>query len=392
MTPRRLCLALAVGSIVSSMPAAAAFVSGVRVPAEFRSIKVKDAEGNETTVSQTFVPVIVTLSPAKSCDLVVAGGGAASSLDPGGDSDSNSLNGPADVTGQLFLRLLDNRLLLQGGVNVPTGVRELDAEELQVSEALAHPLLGFRLKTYGLGFDASGGAAVALPLGASASLGLGGGFVSHGKFTLQEAGDDYRPGSEGALNVGLDVGSGEVRSADQARTAAPLRVDVAYRFFGDDELADTAVFHEGNQLEAQALLQGGGPGLRGHLLGRLVSKEDNEPLTEDGDVLEDLVYSPGRLLQGRAGIEFPVSRNTHLSLQGEARSFDGSDLTAQDGTLFGGGAGLSFGIGSSGYFKLGGTYLTGSLDGASDPEDTEEAEDLDLTGFVVTASLAWRAR
>ena len=359
--------------------------SSVRFPTEYRSVTV-ESETDTTDVTQAYVPVVASLRFGRQLDFVLAGAFAQSTVSP--DSrDDLSLSGMSDVTAQLFCRLAGNRVLLQGGLGLPTGKKELDDEELAVAQSLAHPLFGFRMKTYGQGLDLSAGAAAALPLGERASLGVGAGFVSHGAFTLVEGGDDYKPGLESSVSVGLDLGGRARGKGNASGSGAPLRVDASYRAFGKDQLDGEDLFQEGAQIEGQAALAFGSRGPRFNALGRVVSKSDNTSFVDNAGDIEELKEKPGTSLRGEASFDFPLSPSVRLGLMGEAQSFTDSDETALNGSIVGGGPVLSILFGKSGGLRLAGEYLTGSID-----EDKEiDRAKVDLSGFSASLGLTLRS-
>lgn len=374
--------------VVSAAARASAFGS-LRLPIEYRKVTVK-ADSVETDVTQLYLPVVGSLRLGRKIDLVVSGAFAQSTVSREG-SDDLTLSGASDVTAQLFARLAHNRVLLQGGVGLPSGKKELDPEELAVAQILAHPLLGFRLKTYGQGLDLSGGAAAALPLGPRAALGLGAGFVSHGKFTLVDGGDDYQPGLESSVSIGLDLGGRASGKGNASGAGAPLRVDVSYRTFGKDQLAGSDLFQEGAQIEAQAALALGRRGPRFTALGRIVSKSDNTTFSGSGNSIEELKEKPGTSLRGDLGFDFPMGSAARLGVEGRVHQFSGADQAGLDGTAFGVGPVLSILFGDRGGLRLAGNFLGGSIDGHTDQAnaalDTPQA---DLSGFSANIGLTLR--
>lgn len=366
-------------------------LGALRLPAEYRTFTVTNADDEELTITQIAVPIVGSLRLGGSADLVVSGAGASSSFEDVEGAES-TLSGPTDVVSQLFVRLLSNRLLLQGGANLPSGKRELTGEELAVLQAISHPLLGFRLKDYGRGFDVSGGGAFAFPLGSSASFGFGAGYIQHGAFTLQENGDEYKPAWEGSCSAGLDFGGQSGRSELPGRGGAPLRLDGSIRYYGRDKLDGLPIFEEGNQVEAMALVQSSGSGARAWASGRFVTKADNQALSTDGAEIVATKIKPGRNLLGAAGVEFGITSGVRLGVEGEVHQFDGSDTVGLDGQLLGGGPSLSFLLGNHGSLRLSGRAYQGTLDGAVDEAGNTLIEEYDLSGIVVTAGLFWRGR
>ena len=373
-------------------------VGAARMPSSYRTWEFESTDSTstgKTKLSQLHVPVVSSIRLGESADLVLSTAYGSSDLEPdsGGDaSGTNTLSmaGNGDVKAQLFVRLLEDRFLLQGGVGVPAGAKGLDQEQLAVVQALGNPLLGFRMKHYGEGLDLSGGAAFALPLGTVATAALGAGFVVRGAYEFVQNQPDFQPGQETSVSMGVDFVAAGARPA--------VRLDTSYRIFGTDQLDGRDVFQEGNQLELQAAT-GFRPGrARLDLLGRIVLKDDNEILDPPGGDVEKIAMDAGTALfaQAEAGIEF--SRG-FFGLGANLIRFDGGDASgdaaspaaAYTGTAYGVGPILEFTLGAGGRLRLGGQYLLGTIDEQKDADANVVVEAVDLSGFDVTASLSWSA-
>ncbi len=394
MTARRLVLAGAPAfALALALPlaspgdAAAGMLGGARFPAGFRSWKVtNDSTNAEAKISQLYVPAVASLRLGSSADLVVSTAGASSKLDIAGGSpasdQSSSLSGASDVTAQLFWRLAGDRLLLQGGANLPSGKRELTAEEFAVTRALGHPLLGFGLKQYGQGFDVSGGASIALPLGASSTFGVGGGFIQHGSYTLLENGDDYKPAPEFSVSAGADFGGAADAGSGGGGT---LRLDGTVRVYGKDELDGAEIFQEGQQIELQAQAQSAPSRLAAFALARLVLKGENTAFTGDGATLAEIKSKAGNDLLIQAGADVPIAGSLRGGVDGEWNRFSGSDTPGYDGSAFGVGPTLGIPVGDGGWLRLRALLLFGSIEASAGQQKS------DLSGFAATFAFRWRA-
>ena len=99
------------------------------------SVRVKRA-------GQITVPVMVNMSLGPYVGLDVAsayGYGAAEIETPDGQRIGLRLAGPSDTRVRATIRLLNAHVLLVGGINLPTGVKELDSEQLSALRVLAAP-------------------------------------------------------------------------------------------------------------------------------------------------------------------------------------------------------------------------------------------------------------
>ncbi|MCA9757594.1 MAG: hypothetical protein KDA27_17445 [Candidatus Eisenbacteria bacterium] len=381
----------ALGGVLCLAPRVdASGIEVVRIPASYRTWEIGDSDST-MTVSQLHVPIVTSIGLGESADLVLSTAYGSSTVEPpstdGTASASDlSMNGNGDVKGQLFVRLLDNRLLLQAGLGVPAGKVGLDTEQLTVVQALGNPLLGFRMKHYGEGLDLSGGAAFAVPLGSSVTAAVGAGFVTRGAYEFVAGEDDFKPGQETSVSGGVDILSSGARPA--------LRLDASYRMFGADQLGDNDIFQEGNQLELQATTSFRPATARIDLTGRYVLKDDNEILDPPGTDVEKIVMDAGTafFVQGEAGF---LLGSAFLGVSGNLTSFDGGEdgdgttsEAAYTGSTFGVGPVLEFGLGDSGRLRLGGQYLTGSIDERTLADETV-VPSIDLSGFDVVVSLSW---
>jgi hypothetical protein len=287
-----------------------------------------------------------------------------------------SLNGPTDVIAQAFLRGAGNRLLLQAGVNLPTGKRNLEADQLSVSRALAHPLLAFRLKQYGQGTDVNAGLALALPLASGVTFGVGAGRIFRGAYPLRDGMADFEPSAETSISTGFDLGRDD-------GTGPSARLDAVHRLYGTDRQGGLDLFDPGNQTEFQLAARAGNRGVKAEMTGRLVLKADDRFLTA-ATLGEPQVTRPGTFNRFTAMASIPLGRHLRAGLNAEWSGFTGSDLAGIKGSAYGGGPQLRFDLGGGGTLTLGGSYLLGTLDG------DETTPSTDLSGFSALCSLAWR--
>lgn len=370
-----------------------------RLPITYRSWKLESSDSTatgQTTITQLHVPVVSSVRLGRSADLVLstAYGNSGLEVDPGGGTAGTtdlSMSGNGDVKAQLFVRLFEDRFLVQGGVGVPAGTKGLDAEQLAVVQALGNPILGFRMKHYGEGLDISGGGALAVPLGSAATAAVGAGFVVRGPYEFVENEPDFQPGQETSVSAGVDFVAGNSRPA--------VRLDASYRIFGADQLDGTDVFQEGNQIELQATTAFRPGKLRLDLAGRLVLKDDNEILNPPGDDVDKIAMDAGTAYFGQleTGLDFGGG---FFGVGASLVRFDGGDPSGDagaattapySGTAYGVGPILEFALGSGGRLRLGGQYLLGSIDEQRDTDDEVIAPSIDLSGFDATVSLNWNA-
>lgn len=368
----------------TSSPAFAVELGIARIPGLYRTWTLESPEvpagdepaASETKISQLHVPLVGSVHVGSRADLVVSTAAGSSTLDRDAFGEE-SLGGNTDVTAQLFLRLLEDRWMLQLGGNLPAGGATVTREELQVAQALSHPLLGFRTKQYGQGLDLSVGLAGAIPLGGRTSAALGAGYIARGGYEFVEGDPDFEPGNEISLSGGLDFLDTE---GDPV-----VRFDATYRIYATDEIGSEEIYEEGNQLELQALGRIRTESWSGHLLGRAVLKDDNSVLGQEGSIGK-VTQAPGTGLLGQAQLDYAVRPSVRFGGQIETAVFTGSDAGRTDGIAYGAGPTLTLSASRSVSIHTGALILAGSIDGEGEGPG---ASDLDLSGFELSFVLRW---
>lgn len=344
---------------------------GARLPVEYRAWTLEDAGGGKIDVQQTYIPLVATLTARAGTKVVLSGAAGSSTLD---GAESIDLNALADAKVQIYHQLLGRSLLLIGGVNLPTGARELSDDELALVRALGHPLLGMRLKHYGRGFDWNGGLASAFPIGRAFELGLAGGYLHTGEYVLTEGGASYRPGTEASASVALALGRRENR----------VELRGTYRSYGKDALDDKTLFEEGNEIELgiSAEAQWGRVRFETHAIG--IDKEDNVSYTRSltGPFVEALQQRPGRGLSSRAGATFVGSSRWECGVTSEWTHFEDSESDTENGDAYGVGPALALRLGAESWVRIEALLLAGSAG--------EGQEALDLNGFSALVGILWR--
>ncbi len=178
----------------------------LQVPVSHRAWTIPDGD-LESRSTQTVASPMVTVRLGERHELIAQAGGQSTSLevsDPS-SSESSSLSGLMDTRLGLSSRFADGRLVLLAGVNLPTGVRELNAGQLDAALALAPPYLGYRMRQPGRGLDLGFGASYALPVQGLGSLGIGAGYVHRGRFRAADGGPDVKPDAEVTFSAGIDT-------------------------------------------------------------------------------------------------------------------------------------------------------------------------------------------
>jgi hypothetical protein len=171
-------------------------------------------------------------------------------LDAGGAR--TDMSGLGDLRLQLAHSFSRDRLLLSGGVNLPTGKRELDSGgERRIIEFLSRDYLSLPLRRYGEGFGfnlQAGGAAELGPF----KCGVSGVYDYCGAYKPYKESGEYDPGDAISVNATAGVESGRIEYAG----------DVGFTFFGTDALDGRNIYKQAPQFSAR---------LRGTLAGERYS-------------------------------------------------------------------------------------------------------------------------
>lgn len=343
-----------------------------RLPAEYRSWTLETRGGQELDVSQVYVPLVGTLAIRPSTRFVISAAGAHSKLE--NRAGNKSLSGMADVKLQVYQNLLGDRLVVLGGVNLPAGKRDLSQDELEVMQALAHPLLGMRLKQYGRGLDLNGGAALSVPVRSGLDLGLGVGYLHSGKYTLSEGGEEYEPTPEASASLALEFATPQREHTIQLR--------VTGRSYQEDRLAGRRIFEEGDQLETTLRGTARSGRVRASLTTQGVWKKDDRAYGSPDPVGRVSTTTPGTGIMAHVAALYSVTEMFDAGIAGDWKRFQVSDVAQYNGDAFGVGPALAVRLGSSGLARVEGLISTGTAG--------EGSGELDLSGFAVSASLLWR--
>lgn len=192
-----------------------------RVPLALRSWEASDSTGLAKT-EQWIVPAQASVQITERMRFFVQGVAHHTSVEtPRG----SSLAGLGDSQMGLTFLLAGGQFLMQVGMNLPTGPRDLDFEQQQVALATAPPFLGYPLRQAGRGLDLGVAAAIARPLAERASFSIGGGYLARGSYRAVRGAEKIGPGGELALTTGCDLTYGLLEA----------RLDIARRMYGKDE-------------------------------------------------------------------------------------------------------------------------------------------------------------
>lgn len=122
-------------------------------------------------------------------------------------SDTMKLQGIADTRVAFSYVMPGDRVWINGGVNLPTGVTKLTESQLRVASIVSQTALGYRVPVFGQGTNVNVGVAYAYPAQRRLIVGLGASFLYKGEYqpaSITGSSDKYDPGEEISVNAGFD--------------------------------------------------------------------------------------------------------------------------------------------------------------------------------------------
>lgn len=300
---------------------------GAAVGGQWREYRLGSGAG-ASRVRQWVIPVGATFGTGR-FTLDAGTSYAVSSLGQVGATD-REVSGLTDTQVRATYVFGRDLLVASMMVNLPTGRSKASAEDFPVLGAISSAFLPFPVGSYGSGFSATSGLAVAVPAGLW-SMGLAGSLRWTGEFTpyIDANGPfTYQPGIEGRIRAGVD------RIVGRSRVTAGL----TYSTFGTDQFASgattTGVYRPGNRWIAEV----GGVAPVGR--SATLSVFGWHYLRVNGDSSLVAVMNQERISSAGGRLEVPLSSGVDLNLGLDGR-------TAKMGTAPGRAVGAEVGFGLS---------------------------------------------
>jgi hypothetical protein len=270
----------------------------------------------------------------------------------------------------------DGGSVIKVASGIPLGDDPLSPDEETVARLLALPTLAFPERQIERGFTAGFGASREFRWNTTtASLGIGGTY--RGSFIAVEGGDSYRPASEWAATAGIDLG--------RAEAPVQLRFDATYRMFGSDELRDSTILDEGDQIELllETLLPG--ETWTGRIELRGIIKATNEtPNSLPSSQAGVITWYSGDGMLARAGLARVLGTSSRVGAQVEFMRLSGSDQSIRNGVTWAAGPWFRLPVGTDLTLNGEAAYLDARLDAPSGGR-------VDGHGFHVGVGLSWFA-
>jgi hypothetical protein len=215
----------------------------VRVAPQYVQYRVR-APADET-IAELAVPVFVTIPAGSRLSLDV--GTAYAHVRVTSGPTRSEISGLTDTQIRGSYTLGGDFVVLTAGVSLPTGQHSVTLEQLLAAGRIGNDFLAFPVSNMGTGLAATGGVAVALPVG-EWSIGAG---VSARRSKAYEPFDvpgqsfRYQPGNEWRGRIGVD----------RPIAAGRLAFGVTYAAFGREDAGGSA-YNTGDRVIAQGVLTG----------------------------------------------------------------------------------------------------------------------------------------
>lgn len=155
----------------------------------------------EGTVVEQSAPVYLSIPLSNRILFTAANAPALSTLD------SLKLQGITDTRLGFSYVVPGDRVWINGGASLPTGITKLKESELPVATVLSESAFDYRVPVFGQGTNGSIGFAYAYPAQRRLILGFGASYVYKGEYqpaSVSGVSDRYDPGDEVSVNAGLD--------------------------------------------------------------------------------------------------------------------------------------------------------------------------------------------
>lgn len=267
---------------------------------------------------------------------------------------NDELTGFSDIKFRGKCLLLDNRLLISTGINLPTGKNKLNQQEFIISSITAMPFLKMAVPHLGSGFDLNFSLAAAEKF-SFITMGFGIGFQHKGNFEpFSTTPVQYDPGDEFYLELGFETGQQH-----------KLMFDVIFTQFKRDLYDNEEIFKSGNRWRMHLTYQFADWAFIDQK--RLVelyliyrTRSNNEFLTVEGFVPEEnRIYGDMGTLGFRG--RFPVSPKIAFNL---TTQFDIQEIVLDKtyaAVVGGGGVGASFQLNSRFAINLNAEFYRGLM-------------------------------
>ncbi|MBN1423831.1 hypothetical protein JXA88_04675 [Candidatus Fermentibacteria bacterium] len=204
----------------------------------------ESSDASSLDISQTAAPLRLDLPLGDRFGLSLRANPGRSTLDVA----EEDLSALGNVVVKTSWYALDQRLLVRGGVSVPTASTRLKEDELPIAALVASDELGFTMDSPVDGLCATVGVAVARQWGGT-TLAAGAGYSVRAPFQpYDDAEEELNPGEELVLTAAL------YRRISVGATPALLKADAAVVLYGSDFWEDEKVRALGPRTDVRSVL------------------------------------------------------------------------------------------------------------------------------------------
>ena len=234
---RSLALAAAFALTATTLPAQGIQDAAVVMQPTFTSLKFGEGAGSRT-VSQFALPIAVILPFGErfTVDVTTAFASSGAKVEGG---DESAIAGLTDTQVRANYRFASDQVLLTFGINLPTGQYAVEADQQEAAGQIGNDFLYYPISSMGNGFAATGGVALARPMGAW-NVGIGGSVrksTEFAAFATTTSDVRFTPADEYRVQL----------SADRPVQDGQVSFGLTYSAFGED-LADNTTYSTGDRI------------------------------------------------------------------------------------------------------------------------------------------------
>jgi len=279
-------------------------------------------QSDNDDISEFSIPIQLYYPFSRSLSFSISGQQANASGDK-----YTTLSGISDTQLNLSYYLESVNIVVNSGINLPSGKKELTLKEFEISRILSLSYYNFRLPGFGQGLNLNFGATWAFPVSRNVVIGVGGSYQFKGSYKpLSDMEFDYNPGDEVLLTAGLDMAISRITS---------VSVDGIFTSYSSDKYNDIEIFRAGNKLTLALQFKHyiGYNNLFIYLRYRTRSKNS---LPVVGSLIDEAEKSIPNNFDLNAYYKFRMSNNFKLAILSTGRFYQASSLN--DGvSIYGGG-------------------------------------------------------
>jgi hypothetical protein len=235
---------LSIVAVASPLVAQSVYDTNLRGAPQYVEYQIKSPV-NET-ISEFAAPLFVVIPVSSIFNLDVGTAYTWARVQPNGSSTerTSTISGLTDTQIRANLSLGGDFVVLTAGVNLPTGRETASQEEQLAAFRIGSDFLSFPISNMGTGFGATGGIAIARPIG-DWNLGMGASLRQSSSYEpfVANTGDRprFQPGNEYRARIGVDHALGTGRFA----------IGLTYSKFGNDDIGGS-IYNTGDRYVAQA--------------------------------------------------------------------------------------------------------------------------------------------